>query len=76
MDEDINEEEDVPLPPLKTMLTTEANRLRLVDLFNKWDADQDGWVSRREFRQAVRALGNYDLDDINNVFKHSFLYTS
>lgn len=67
MDE-VGEEGEAPLPALRTLLNNEANRLRLVDLFNRWDQDQDGLVGRREFRQAIRALGNYSLHEINEVF--------
>jgi Ca2+-binding EF-hand superfamily protein len=31
-------------------------RARVMDLFTKWDTNKDGYVSKREFREAMAAL--------------------
>ena len=33
------------------------NQVRIIDLFRDWDADGDGKVSKKEFRQALQVLG-------------------
>jgi Ca2+-binding EF-hand superfamily protein/predicted esterase len=37
----------------------EENHVKLIDLFREWDADGNGAIDEKEFRQAVAALG-YD----------------
>ena len=32
-------------------------QVRVIDLFQEWDEDGDGHVDRKEFRQAMSALG-------------------
>jgi len=33
------------------------NAVRVMDLFHDWDADRNGQISKKEFRQALRGLG-------------------
>ena len=40
---------------LREVLT--ANAVRVIDLFREWDEDQDGTVSKKEFRRAMPLLG-------------------
>ena len=40
---------------LRDVLT--ANAVRVIDLFREWDEDQDGTVSKKEFRRAMPLLG-------------------
>ena len=49
-------DEDQPLgEQLKSALT--KNAIRVLDLFREWDANGDGEVSKREFREAMPKLG-------------------
>ena len=43
--------------------------VKLIDLFREWDADGNGAIDKKEFRQAVAALG-YDVPkkDVNAAF--------
>ena len=43
---------------------------RVIDLFRKWDEDDSGTISKREFRRAIRALGFdfFDTSEIDSVF--------
>ena len=45
------------------------NAVRVIDLFREWDEDADGLVSKKEFRQAISALGyNANKADLDAVF--------
>ena len=42
---------------------------RVMDLFRQWDDDDSGEIDRKEFRQAVRALGFDFFDDVSEIDK-------
>ena len=44
--------------------------LRLVDLFREWDANNDGRISRKEFREAVMQRLKLDLtaQEVDSIF--------
>ena len=46
-----------------------ANAIRVIDIFQTWDEDGSGTISKKEFRKAVAALG-YDAPkaDVDRVF--------
>ena len=48
------------------------NAVRVIDIFREWDEDGDGLVSKKEFRNAVSALGyqapREDVDAVFNLF--------
>jgi len=47
------------------------NFLRILDVFRMWDIDEDGTVSRKEFAEAIGALGYAaERTDIDAVFDH------
>ena len=53
----------------------EENHVKLIDLFREWDADGNGAIDKKEFRQAVAALGydaprNY-VDEVFQVINSS-----
>lgn len=47
-----------------------ANMMRLTDLFRRWDSDGNGRIDKREFREAIGALG-YDAPpaEVNRLFE-------
>ena len=45
----------VVLTQLRDAMT--ASLERVIDMFRRWDADESGRISRREFHQAAAALG-------------------
>ena len=46
-----------------------ANMMRLTDLLKKWDLDGNGTVDRKEFAEAVAALGcNAPREEIDGLF--------
>lgn len=50
----------------------DKNRVRVIDLFHDWDTDHDGFITAKEFRQAIIALGfeaeRKDVDALFNFF--------
>ena len=61
-------DEDQPLAPqLKDALS--KNAMRVIDLFREWDANGDGEISKKEFREAMPRLG-FELpkEAINGLF--------
>jgi hypothetical protein len=45
------------------------NAVRVIDIFREWDEDGDGLVSKKEFRNAVSALGyQAPREDVDAVF--------
>lgn len=46
-----------------------ANAARVIDLFHEWDDDGSGTIDKKEFRQALKAMGvDADQEDINALF--------
>ncbi len=62
---DFDSTSDSVVAQLREVLT--EHNVRVIDLFRDWDEDGDGIISRKEFRQAMPALGldmpNYDCAD-------------
>lgn len=52
---------------LRGMLS--ANVARVIDLFREWDDDGSGEIDKKEFRQALKAMGvDADTEDVNALF--------
>lgn len=45
------------------------NAVRTMDIFRDWDTDNDGTISKKEFRKALKSLGvEGDKDDYDKLF--------
>ena len=69
---DIDLDEGPDAPPISQQIKAALtkNSARVIDLFKSWDADGNGKITRKEFHQAMPALGLHvpkaDIDELFN----------
>ena len=65
---DLDEDSGVPYQEqLRSVLS--SNAVRVIDLFREWDEDENGTVSKKEFRKAMPMLGlDVPVEDVDALF--------